>query len=35
MKFVPRKHQILAGKFLREHDRGALLLDMGLGSARR
>ena len=34
MKFVPRKHQLLAGKFLREHDRGALLLDMGLGSER-
>ena len=31
MKFVPRKHQQLAGDFLREHNRAALLLDMGLG----
>ena len=34
MKFIPRRHQVLAGQFLREHDRGALLLDMGLGPER-
>lgn len=31
MKYTPRKHQQLAGDFLREHNRAALLLDMGLG----
>lgn len=31
MKFEPLKHQEIALKFLRDHDRGALLLDMGLG----
>ena len=31
MKYAPRKHQQLAGDFLREHNRAALLLDMGLG----
>lgn len=31
MKFTPLKHQEIALKFLKEHDRGALLLDMGLG----
>lgn len=31
MRYTPRKHQQLAGDFLREHNRAALLLDMGLG----
>ena len=31
MKYAPRKHQQLAGDFLRGHNRAALLLDMGLG----
>ena len=31
MIYSPRKHQQLAGDFLREHNRAALLLDMGLG----
>lgn len=31
MRFEPLKHQEIAIKFLKEHDRGALLLDMGLG----
>ena len=31
MEFIPRRHQKLAGDFLREHNRAALLLDMGLG----
>lgn len=31
MQFKPLKHQDIAMKFLREHDRTALLLDMGLG----
>lgn len=31
MIYSPRKHQQLAGEFLREHNRAALLLDMGLG----
>ena len=31
MQFVPKKHQEIAAKFLREHDRCCLFLDMGLG----
>lgn len=31
MEYEPRAHQILADKFIREHDKGALFLDMGLG----
>ena len=31
MKYEPRAHQILADKWLRDHDRTGLLLDMGLG----
>lgn len=31
MNYIPREHQKLAGEFLREHNRAALLLDMGLG----
>lgn len=31
MQYVPKKHQEIAAKFLREHDRCALFLDMGLG----
>lgn len=31
MRYTPRKHQQLAGDFLRGHNRAALLLDMGLG----
>ena len=31
MKYVPKKHQIIALDFLRQHDRCALFLDMGLG----
>lgn len=31
MKYLPRRHQQIASDFLREHDKGILLLDMGLG----
>ena len=31
MEYTPRRHQQIADEFLRGHDRGALLLDMGLG----
>lgn len=31
MKYTPRKHQQIADRWLREHDRTGLLLDMGLG----
>lgn len=31
MKFEPLQHQVIADQWLREHDRTALLLDMGLG----
>lgn len=31
MEFVPKKHQEIAAKFLQDHDRCALFLDMGLG----
>ena len=31
MKFEPKRHQEIAMKFLREHNRGCLFLDMGLG----
>ena len=31
MKYAPRRHQILAERWLREHERCALFLDMGLG----
>lgn len=33
MKYEPREHQIRAMNFLRQHDRGALWLDMGLGKS--
>lgn len=31
MIYQPRKHQVLADEFLQTHDKGILLLDMGLG----
>ena len=31
MRYAPKPHQEIAGKFLQEHDHCALLLDMGLG----
>lgn len=31
MKYTPKPHQEIAGKFVAEHDRCALFLDMGLG----
>lgn len=31
MKYTPKPHQEIAGKFVSEHDRCALFLDMGLG----
>lgn len=31
MEYVPKKHQQIAAEFLRDHDRCALFLDMGLG----
>ena len=31
MNFIPKRHQIMAMRFLREHERCALFLDMGLG----
>ncbi|MBQ1790859.1 MAG: DEAD/DEAH box helicase [Oscillospiraceae bacterium] len=31
MKYSPRRHQVLAERWLREHERCALFLDMGLG----
>lgn len=31
MKYRPRRHQVLAERWLREHERCALFLDMGLG----
>lgn len=31
MEYIPKKHQQIAAKFLRDHDRCALFLDMGLG----
>ena len=31
MEFVPKPHQVMAMRFLREHKRCALFLDMGLG----
>lgn len=31
MQYVPRRHQQIADDFLKTHDRGILLLDMGLG----
>lgn len=31
MQFKPLKHQITADRWLRDHDRTCLLLDMGLG----
>ena len=29
MQYVPKKHQQIAAKFLQEHDRCCLFLDMG------
>ena len=31
MEYIPKKHQEIAAKFLSEHKRCALFLDMGLG----
>ena len=31
MEYIPKKHQQIAADFLRDHDRCALFLDMGLG----
>lgn len=31
MKYIPRRHQQIADEFCRTHNRGILLLDMGLG----
>lgn len=31
MEYVPKKYQQIAAEFLRDHDRCALFLDMGLG----
>lgn len=31
MKYSPKPHQAIAEKFLKEHQRCALFLDMGLG----
>ena len=31
MKYIPRKHQVIAQEFLRSHDHGALFLEQGLG----
>ena len=31
MEFIPLRHQVMAMRFLRDHDHCALLLDMGLG----
>lgn len=33
MKYEPRRHQEIAIQFLKDHDRGALFLDMGLGKS--
>lgn len=35
MKFIPHEYQKYAIRFAEEHDEALLLLDMGLGPARR